>query len=82
MGTQRRKATEIDNSIRSSNNLYQSNAYSNYWYPLTGIVEETAGNTYYNFIHVLLNKSATGKPDAKEKPPPAHTKSQALNGFL
>ena len=70
-GEQRIKATPISNYIRSSNNLAQSNAYSNYWSPLPGLVEEPAYNTYYDFNHVLQNKLETGKPDAKSKSPPA-----------
>ena len=69
-------------SIISSNNLAQYNAYSNYWYPLTGLVEELADNKYYDFSHVLQNKSATRKTDAKSKSPPDHTKSQEINGVL
>ena len=44
-GKQQIKVTAIANSIRSGNNLAQSNAYLNYWYPLTGLVEEPADNT-------------------------------------
>ena len=68
---QRRRSTAIANSIRSSNNLAQSNAHSNFWYPLTGLVKEPADNTYYDFSCVLQNKLASGKPDAKAKSPPA-----------
>ena len=49
-GKQQIKVTEIANYIRSSDNPTQSNAYSIYWYPLTGLVEEPADNTYYYFI--------------------------------
>ena len=70
------KATEIYNSIASNNNLAQSNAYSDYWSTLTGLVEETADNKYDYFRHVLQNKLATGKPYYKVKSLTAHTKSR------
>ena len=82
LGKQRRKATTIDNSIKICNNLSQSNAYSNYWSPLTGLVEGTDDNIYYDFSHVLQNKSASGKPDTKAKSPPPPTEKQAMNGVL
>ena len=81
-GKQRGKATAINNSIIRSNNLFQYNAYSNYWYPLTGLFKEPSDNTYHDFSHVLQNKLATGKPDTKAKSPPSHTKPQAINGVL
>ena len=59
-------------SIISSNNLAQYNAYLKYCYPLKGLLEEPADNTYYTFSHVLQNKSATGKLDAKAKSTPDH----------
>ena len=82
LGKQQRKSTEIANSIRSINNLAQYNPYMNYWSPLTGLVEEPAYNTYYDFSHVLQNKLSAGKPDAKDKSPPAPTESQAMSVVL
>ena len=76
------KATAIYNSIASNNNLAQSNAYSDYWSTLTGLVEETADNKYDYFRHVLQNKLEIGKLDAKSKSPPAPTESQAMDVVL
>ena len=45
--------TAIANSIRSSNKLAQYNAYSKFWSPLTGLDEEPADNTNYDFSRVL-----------------------------
>ena len=70
LGKQHRKVTKI------ANNISQSNAYSNYWSPITGLVEEPADNTYYDFSYVLQNKSSSGKPDPKAKSPPDPTEYQ------
>ena len=48
---------------------------------MTGLVEEPSDNTYNYFSHVLQNKSATGKPDAKARSL-ATKKNQAMNGVL
>ena len=45
-------------------------------------MEDPGDNIYDAFSHVLQNKLANGKPFAKAKSPPAHKKSQAVNGLL
>ena len=72
-GKKQRKAIEIANSIRSTNNLPQFNAYSDYWSPLADLVEEPDDNTFDDFSHMLQNKYPAGKPDAKSKSPPYPT---------
>ena len=65
LGEQQRKATSIEDSIRSSNKLAQSNAYSQFWSPLTGLVEYPADNAYYDFNHVLKKNWQPGNQAPK-----------------
>ena len=54
----------------------------NLWSPLTVLVEETADNEYYDFIHALQNKLEARKPGAKTNSPLAPSESKAMYGVL
>ena len=79
-GKQRRKATANDNYIRSSNNLAQSETYLKVWSPLTGLVEEPADNSYYDFSQCVTEQTGSWKPGAKTKSPQAPVEYQAMDG--